>query len=69
MKIEIIKVEKGEFELITTNEPLPMYRRYGPDHYEHQLGVHGWHRLIDASIYEDAFKLWMRNAKSTAVTE
>lgn len=63
MKIKILKVEKGKFELITTNEPMKYYRRYSPSHWDHQLGVHGWHRLIDASLYEDAYERFTRRGK------
>ena len=61
MKLEIKSVTPGEFDLIETNEPLPMYRRYGPDQWEHYLGdLHGWHKYMDSEFLEEAYQLWLR---------
>ncbi len=67
MKINILSVTHGEFEAVETNEPLPSYRRYGPEHWDHYLGdLHGWHRLMDASLYEEVYQEWKRiNGKQT----
>ena len=69
MKIEIIKVIKTEYEEIETNEPMKYYRRISPDHWEHKLGVYGWHRLIDPLLYEEVYYNWSRfhNAESKVV--
>ena len=61
MKLEIIKVERKNFVEVTTNEPLPLYRRHNPDHWEHRLGdLHGWHRYMMPDILEDAYQEFMR---------
>ena len=63
MRIEILSVTMGEYDLIETNEPMKNYRRYSPELWEHELGVYGWHHIMDASLYEEAYQIWMRNAK------
>ena len=69
MKLEIINVIQKEFEEIETNEPMKYYRRISPTHWEHKLGVYGWHRLIDCLLYEEAYYNWsrFRNAKPKVV--
>jgi hypothetical protein len=64
MKIEILKVELHEYEEITTSEKyMNEYRRHEQDFWEHKLGVHGWNRIIDPSIYEDAYVDWRRKSR------
>jgi len=59
--IEIVKVEVTDYESIQTNEKyMNEYRRYSVDHWEHKLGVQGWHKLIDVELYEDAYERWKR---------
>jgi len=61
MKIEFISVVEMECWEVTTNEPLPLYRRYGPDHYEHYLGdLHGWRRYPDTEILEEVYDEWTK---------
>ena len=61
MKIEIISVIKKEFEEVTTNEPLPFYRRHSPDHWEHFLGdLHGWAKYTFTELLEETYQKWMR---------
>ena len=45
LRIEIINVEHKEFEEITTNhKTFNLYRRLGPEQWEHYLGPNnGWH--------------------------
>lgn len=64
MKIEIVSVVKKEFEEVTTNEPLPFYRRHTPNHWDHFLGdLHGWHRYMDPGLLEEAYQVWQRKSK------
>lgn len=67
MKIEIVKVVKSDYEEIETNEKyMNRYRRYGPDHWCHKLGVYGWHRYMGPDLLEEAYQRWVRkNATNT----
>ena len=70
MKIEILKVEFKECAEVTTNEPLSFYRRYAPDHWEHFLGdLDGWHRYPFTEFLEEAFQVWVKNAKTKAANK
>ena len=61
MKIKIVKVEYKDFVEVTTNEPLPLYRRYTPDHWDHYLGdLHGWHRYTFTEFLEEAYQQFMK---------
>ena len=69
MVIEIIKVEVTDYESILTNEKwMNEYRRHAADHWEHKLGVHGWHRVIDPELLEDAYQRWKRKNVATTKT-
>jgi len=66
MKLKIIHVEQKEYEEIETNEPMKYYRRISPDYWEHYLGdLHGWHRLMDCLLYEEAYYFWAKNNANT----
>jgi len=63
MRVKILRVERSEFELITTNEPgpQPQYKRYSSNRWDHFLGPnHGWHDYHDPSLLEEAYEIWMR---------
>jgi len=65
MKVEILSVVEKECLEITTNEPLPMYRRYGPDHWCIYLGPnHGWNRYRFTEFLEESYQKYLKdNAK------
>ena len=72
MNIKIISVEDKECQEIEILHIYPhstqkhLYRRYGPDHWEHFLGtLHGWNRLIDATLYEGTYQEWIREQKKS----
>ena len=68
MITEIISVTKKDVEEVTTNEPLPLYRRYSPDHWEHYLGdFAGWRRYIVTQFLEAAYKRWQKKIKPTTL--
>ena len=75
MKIEIKSVTKGEFEEVHVLHIYPhstqmnLYRRYAPDYWEHDLGLHGWNRYTGPDLFEDAYQLWIRNEKSTPINK
>ena len=58
--MKIIKVTPGEHEEIVTDEPfLNLYRRLGPNIYEHWLGDnHGWLPYRFTDFLEEAYKIW-----------
>lgn len=61
MKFIITKIERHEFETVTTNEKyMNQYRRHGPDHWDHKLGVYGWHRYMDPALLEKAYEDYKR---------
>lgn len=65
MKLEIIKVEQKDCTEVITTEPLPLYRRHGPDHWEHFLGdLGGWHRYTSTKFLEEAYQIWARKTSS-----
>ena len=75
MKIEIKSVILGEFEEVKVlhiyphSEQMNRYRRYGSDHWDHLLGAgHGWHRYMEPHMLENAYQLWVRNAKQAKQT-
>ena len=61
MKIEIISVMNKDCAEVTTNEPMPLYRRYEADHWCHYLGdLHGWHRYTVTEFLEETYQIWVR---------
>ena len=65
MPLQIENVLNGEFQTVFTNEEyLNEYRRFGPDHWEHNLDLHGWQKLIDCEEHEKAFEIWLRKQTS-----
>ena len=73
MNIEIIKVEQKECEEVHVlhiyphSEQMHLYRRYGPDHWEH-LFRGQWLRYMTPELLEDAYQIWVRNAKQAKQT-
>ena len=65
MKIEIINVEHKEFEEITTNhKTFNLYRRLGPEQWEHYLGPNnGWHEYRFTDVIEQAYQAWILNER------
>jgi len=68
MKIEIIKVEHKEFDEVTTNhKSFNLYRRIGPEQWEHHLGNQGWQDYRFCDVIEQSYQAWdlkERNAKA-----
>ena len=69
MKIEIIKVEHKEFDEVTTNhKSYNLYRRIGPDRWEHFLGDQGgWQDYRFCDVIEQSYQIWTlkeRNAEA-----
>ena len=66
MKIEIKSVTPGEFEEVDVLHIYPhstqmnFYRRYAPDHWDHDLGLHGWNRYMVTELLEEAYQMWLR---------
>ena len=60
--MKIIKVERKEFEEITTDDDyLPLYRRIEPEVWEHWLGsTHQWLAYRHFDQLEDAYSVWIR---------
>ena len=70
MNIKIISVEDKECKEIEILHIYPhstqkhLYRRYGPEHWCHFLGsLHGWNRLLDATLYEETYQTWKLNER------
>ena len=69
MRIEIISVVEKDCVEVTTTQPLPLYRRYGPDHWCHYLGdLHGWNRYTETEFLEEAYQTWLRNEQQAKTT-
>ena len=76
MHIEILKVEELTYSKVKVNHLYPhgesqlhRYRRYSPTHWCHFLGDnHGWHRVSEVDILEDAFQIWKRKNGSKTET-
>ena len=65
MKVEIISVVEKDCLEITTNEIMPLYRRYDSDYWCHYLGdLHGWHKYMDTEFLEDAYQRWVKNEQA-----
>jgi len=72
MNIKIISVEDKECKEIEILHIYPhdktqmnSYRRYDNGKvWEHELGCnHGWNRLTDTSLYEEAFETWTQEER------
>ena len=72
MNIKIISVEDKECQEIEILHIYPhstqkhVYLRYASDDWCHFLGnLHGWKKLSDPSLYEDACQEWIREQKKS----
>ena len=74
MKIEIKSVTKGAFDLVETNEPIPVYRRYVESfggietiRYEHLVGD-GWLDYPFTEFLDEAYGEWTKKQNQDTKT-